>query len=76
VDSATGSSLLAGIESGDRIAAVNHIPVTDAASLDAALAAVGDAATVALLVVRGTAPLYVAVPRLRPRGEPAAATRP
>lgn len=65
VDSATGSSLLAGIEPGDRITALNGQPVTSVAAFDGALAAAGDSAVLALLVHRGAASMYLPVRRIR-----------
>ncbi len=63
VESARGSALLAGIESGDRITAVNDIDVASPADVDAALQRAG-AGAVAVLVVRSGAAVYV--PVLRP----------
>lgn len=66
VDAATGASLLAGIEPGDRVTAVNGMAVADIAQFDAALKraeAQEGAAFIALLVVRGAVTLYVPVPR-------------
>ncbi|MBG9390217.1 trypsin-like peptidase domain-containing protein [Caenimonas aquaedulcis] len=64
VDDVVGSSLLAGIEPGDRITAVNGIPVATASEFDAALRAAADKPTVALLVERGGVASYVPVDRL------------
>jgi serine protease Do len=63
VESATGSALLAGLERGDRIVAVNAIPVETPDEFDAALARAGVDEAVALLVERGSALAYVAVIR-------------
>lgn len=65
VQSAGGAGLLAGLEPGDRIVAVNATPVATPAEFDAALAQV-TADTVALLVVRGPMSLYVPVMRKLP----------
>jgi serine protease Do len=64
VENATGSSLLAGIEAGDRITAVNDMPVADPAAFDAALARAGAAAVIALRVSRGSVAIYIAVRRI------------
>lgn len=64
VESAAGSALLAGIEAGDRITAVNDAPVADPAAFDAALARAGDAPVIALRVARGSVAVYMAVRRL------------
>lgn len=66
VESAAGAALLAGLDGGDRIVAVNATPVASPAEFDAALAGL-TADTVALLVVRGPMSLYVPVMRVRPR---------
>lgn len=63
VESATGSALLAGLERGDRIVAVNSVPVTSAEEFDAALARAGVHEAVALLVERGSALAYLPVIR-------------
>lgn len=63
VDSATGSALLAGMERGDRIFAVDSVAVATPAEFDAALARAGANGVVALLVGRGTATVYVPVNR-------------
>jgi len=63
VDTATGASLLAGIESGDRITAMNGIAVTNQAEFDAALESLRDSKVIALLVSRGGAAIYVPVTR-------------
>jgi serine protease Do len=63
VDTATGSSLLAGIETGDRITAVNGIPVANQAQFDAALETLRDRPTLALLVTRSGVAQYVPVDR-------------
>jgi serine protease Do len=71
VDGATGASLLAGIEPGDRVTAVNGMPVADIAQFDAALRhaeAQEGISFIALLVVRGAVALYVPVPRGRRAG--------
>ena len=64
VDAATGSSLLSGIEPGDRITAINSTEVANLAEFDKALAAAGARDVVALLVLRLSEPLYVAVRRI------------
>ncbi len=61
VDSATGPSLLAGIESGDRIVAVNNLPVLTEQDFDVALQTLSRQESVALLVERERIRLYVAV---------------
>jgi serine protease Do len=63
VESATGSALLAGLERGDRIVAVNAMPVSSPDEFDAALARAGGRDPVALLVERGSALAYVPVIR-------------
>lgn len=63
VETASGAGLLAGIEPGDRITAVNGIEVASSSDLDAALEAIGDSKVVALLVVRGSARIYIPVIR-------------
>jgi serine protease Do len=63
VDAASGSSLLAGIEAGDRIVAVNSSPVSSEMEFDAALAQAGANDVVALLAVRGGVGLFVPVRR-------------
>jgi serine protease Do len=63
VDGATGSALLAGLEHGDRVLAVNGMTVSTLADFDAALAKVRSQPVVALLVIRGGAMAYVPVPR-------------
>ena len=65
VESATGSSLLAGVERGDRIVAVNAQPVATVDQFDAALATASGRTVVALLVSRGGAIAYVPVTRGR-----------
>jgi serine protease Do len=65
VQSAGGAGLLAGLEPGDRIVAVNATPVATPAEFDAALAGLSTD-TVALLVVRGPMSLYVPVMRALP----------
>jgi serine protease Do len=67
VQGVSGAALLAGLEPGDRIVAVNATPVATPFDFDAALAGVGlGADTVALLVVRGPMSLYVPVMRTFP----------
>jgi serine protease Do len=66
VESASGAALLAGLDGGDRIVAVNATPVASPAEFDAALAGL-TADTVALLVMRGPMSLYVPVMRVLPR---------
>lgn len=63
VESATGSALLAGLERGDRILAVNAIPVASPDEFDAALARAGARGAIALLVERGSTVAYVPVVR-------------
>jgi serine protease Do len=63
IDSATGSALLAGLERGDRILAVNGIAVATVAEFDAALALFETRGVIALLVMRGGATVYVPVSR-------------
>jgi serine protease Do len=60
----TGSSLLAGLEAGDRITAVNGMAVQRPEDVDDALARLATARVVALLVWRGGAALYLPVVRL------------
>ncbi|HVZ42839.1 MAG TPA: trypsin-like peptidase domain-containing protein [Ramlibacter sp.] len=64
VASASGSSVLAGLEPGDRITAVNGREVANAEDFDEALASTLNARSVALLVVRSGVPLYIPVRRL------------
>lgn len=64
VESASGSGLLAGLEPGDRITAINGVDVASLAEFDAALAAAGNSKVVALLVTRGSSRIYI--PILRP----------
>jgi serine protease Do len=64
VDATSGSALLAGIEPGDRISALNGQPVASPAAFDAALAAAGERPVLALLVHRGAASMYLAVRRV------------
>ncbi len=66
VQSASGPGLLAGLEPGDRIVAVNATPVASPAAFDAALSDL-HADTVALLVVRGPMSMYVPVMRTLPQ---------
>lgn len=63
VEEAAGPALLAGIEPGDRITAVNGMDVVTPGDFDAALHAIGSASVVAVLVTRGAARLYIAVVR-------------
>jgi serine protease Do len=66
VDTASGSALLAGIETGDRITAVNGVPVATLSQFDEALKAADKdraGAAIALLVVRGQTAAYIGVPR-------------
>jgi serine protease Do len=67
VESAGGSALLAGIEPGDRITAVNDVEVASEADFDAALEGAKTNRVIAVLVSRGAAAVYVPVVR---RGEP------
>jgi len=61
VESATGSALLAGLERGDRIVAVNTVAVASIAEFDAALAQAAPRKVVALLVARSSTLVYVPV---------------
>ena len=61
----SGSALLAGIETGDRILAVNGRPVQRTEVFDEALASAGAAPVVAILLQRGTVLRYLAVQRIR-----------
>jgi serine protease Do len=61
IESATGSALLAGLERGDRIVAVNAIPVASPDEFDSALARANPRGVVALLVARGSTLAYVPV---------------
>lgn len=63
VETASGAGLLAGIEPGDRITAVNGIDVASSGDFDMALESVGKSKVVALLVTRGSARIYVPVTR-------------
>lgn len=63
VESAAGSGLLAGLEPGDRITAVNGRDISTPAGFDQALAAIGNAPVVALLVMRGSVGAYMPVRR-------------
>jgi serine protease Do len=63
VETASGSSLLAGIEPGDRITAINGIDVTNSLDFDAALDSVRASKVVAFLVTRGSATIYIPVTR-------------
>lgn len=63
IDGATGSALLAGLEHGDRVVAVNGTMVTTLAEFDEALESARKQPVVALLVMRGGAMAYVPVPR-------------
>ena len=63
VETASGSSLLAGIEPGDRITAINGIDVTNSGDFDAALDYVRASKVVAFLVTRGSATIYIPVTR-------------
>jgi serine protease Do len=63
VESATGSALLAGIEAGDRITAVNDAAIASTADFDRALDGLRTSRVVAVLVARGAAALYVPVVR-------------
>jgi serine protease Do len=64
VGSAAGSGLVAGIESGDRILAVNGTRVSNVEGFDAALAKADKATVVALLVARGPVTIYLPVERV------------
>ncbi len=63
VEGATGESLLAGIERGDRIVAVNGTAVETMAEFDAALRSTNPRPVVALLLMRGNVAVYVPVQR-------------
>ena len=63
VESAGGSALLAGIESGDRITAVNDVEVASADDFDTALDSAKAGKVIAVLVSRGAAAVYVPVVR-------------
>jgi serine protease Do len=61
VEGVTGASLLAGIEYGDRIVAVNNLPVLTVEDFDSALKNFSQHERVALLVQRDRIRFYVAV---------------
>lgn len=63
VDSASGSALLAGVEAGDRIVAVNGSAVADEREFEVALARAGQRRVVALLIMRGNVALFLPVRR-------------
>jgi serine protease Do len=63
VESAGGSALLAGIEPGDRITALNDVEVASLADFDAALEGAKTGRVIAVLVSRGAAAVYVPVVR-------------
>ena len=63
VESAAGSALLAGIEAGDRITALNDIEVASTADFDTALESAKAGRVIAVLVSRGAAAVYVPVVR-------------
>jgi serine protease Do len=63
VESSGGSALLAGIEAGDRITAVNDVDVGTEAEFDAAIEAAKTSRVIALLVSRGAAAVYVPIVR-------------
>jgi serine protease Do len=63
VETVSGAGLLAGMEPGDRITAVNGIDVASSGDFDMALESVGKSKVVALLVTRGTARIYIPVTR-------------
>ncbi|NPC55900.1 trypsin-like peptidase domain-containing protein [Caenimonas soli] len=63
VETASGAGLLAGIEPGDRITAVNGIDVASSGDFDTALESIGKSKVVALLVARGPARIYIPVIR-------------
>jgi serine protease Do len=65
VDTATGSALLAGLERGDRIVAVNGASIGTIDDFDAALAGFRNREVIALLVARGATTAYVPVTRER-----------
>lgn len=64
VEAALGSALLAGLEPGDRVEAVNALPVSTPDAFDRALESAEAAPVLALLVMRGEVPQYVAVRRI------------
>lgn len=64
VEAALGSALLAGLEPGDRVEAVNGLSVATPEAFDRALEGAEAAPVLALLVVRGEVPQYVAVRRI------------
>lgn len=64
VETAAGAALLAGIEPGDQVSAVNGMDATSPADFDAALEA-AKGPIVALLVTRGSVMLYLPVTRER-----------
>jgi serine protease Do len=61
VEAAGGAALLAGVEPGDRITAVNDMEIASLADFDAALASASADGMVALLVTRGSVALYLPV---------------
>jgi serine protease Do len=63
VEAATGAGLLAGIQAGDRLTAVNDAPIASPEDFDRVLDAARAAKVVALLVARGAAAVYVPVVR-------------
>ena len=63
VESAGGSALLAGIEAGDRITAVNDTAIASPADFDRALEGARTSRVIAVLVARGAAAVYVPVVR-------------
>jgi serine protease Do len=63
VESVAGASLLAGLERGDRIMAVNDVAVASIQEFDEALQLLAARPVMALLVKRGSASLFVPVVR-------------
>lgn len=63
VEAATGSALLAGIEAGDRITALNDTAIASADDFDRAMESLHSSKVVAVLVARGGAVVYVPVVR-------------
>lgn len=61
VMTAGGPGLLAGIEPGDRVVAINGVPVESPADVDAALESLKRAPLIAVLVARGSTMSYVPV---------------
>ncbi len=64
VAAVAGSALVAGVDVGDRITAVNETPVGSAVEFDAALAQVSGRSVVALLIMRDSVSLYIGIRRM------------